>query len=233
MPALICLFLCLFPTRAQAGEGGQVLTKEKVEAALRHYVLKQGPWQPTQIEVEVRSFAPLSLPSGQVGLRILKPRKGITPGPHSFLLAVEVEGKEATRVWVPAEIRVFGEVVVTSHPLAHYEAITSEDVRLERRELSSLSTRAFARIEEVVGRQASHAIAVNEILTPSMVEMPRVVRRGSAVTLVYETSGLKVETPGRAVEGGKVGDIIQVKTPSSDKVLEGQILDAHTVRVNW
>jgi flagella basal body P-ring formation protein FlgA len=236
-----CLFLLVLPTHIQAEEGGQalrpgsgqVLTKEKVEAALRHYALKRGPWQPEQVEVRVPSFTPLPLPAGQVNLRILRPLKGVTPGPHSFFLAVEVEGEEKTRMWVRAEIRVFGQVVVTSRPFAHYEAIVPEDVRLERRELSFLSTRAFTRIEEVAGQQASRAIAVNEILTPSVVEPPQVMRRGSTITLVYQTSGLKVEARGQAEEGGKVGDIIRVKNFSSGKVLAGQILDARTVQVNW
>ncbi|MBI3304556.1 MAG: flagellar basal body P-ring formation protein FlgA [Deltaproteobacteria bacterium] len=228
----VFLFFSLFPISIEAGREGQVVTKEQVEESLHHYVVEQGPWQSSQIEVGVRSFTPLPLPGGRVEVRIVKPNRGITPGQRRFLLAVEVEGQERARVWVEVEVRVFGEVVVTSRPLAHYETITPEAVRLERRNLSALPTRAFTAIEELVGKQAAHAIEVNQILTPSMVELPRVVRRGSAITLVYESSGLRVEAPGRAAEAGKVGDTIRVENPSSGKMLEGQIVDARTVRVN-
>jgi flagella basal body P-ring formation protein FlgA len=227
------LLLAICPLNVQAERGDQqVLTKEELEETLRHYVLEHGPWQPSQIEVTVRSFPPLSLPVGAVGVRILKPTKGVTPGPRRFLLAVEVDGEEAKRAWVQADVRVFGEVVVTSRPLAHYEAITPDAIRLERRDLSVLPTRALTAAEEAVGRQAARALEVNEILTPSSVELPQAVRRGSAVTLVYESSGLRVETSGKAAEGGKVGDTIRVENPSSGKVLQGQILDPHTVRVH-
>lgn len=224
--------LCLLSPLSVVAEEGQVIGKEQVENSLRHYVLEHGPWQPSQVEVGVRSFTPLSLPTGPVEMRILAPNRGITPGPRRFLLAVEVGGEEVKRVWVETTIRVFDEVVVTSRPLAHYEAISLDTVRLERRDLSTLSTRAFTKIEEVVGRQAARAIEVNETLTPSAVELPRVVRQGSTVTLVYESAGLRVEMRGRAGEPGKVGDTIRVENPSSGKVLEGRILDAHTVRVN-
>jgi flagella basal body P-ring formation protein FlgA len=226
----ICTLFLFLPLPARAG-AGQILTKDTVEAAIRSYVLQQGPWQPTQLEVKVHAFTPLFLPAGRMAVRVVH-RREVTPGSRTFLLAVEVEGQEVTRVWVRAAIRIFGEVVVTSRPLAHYEVIVPDAVRLERRDISALSTRAFTQIEEVVGQLAARAIEVNTILTPSMVEQPRVLRRGSEVRLLYETSSLRVETPGQALEGGKVGDRVRVKNSSSGKVLEGQILDARTVRVN-
>ena len=58
------------------------------------------------------------------------------------------------------------------------------------------------------------------------------MRRGSAIVLVYDSGSLRVETPGVAEEGGKVGDLIQVKNPGSGKLLRGLVLDGRTVRVN-
>jgi flagella basal body P-ring formation protein FlgA len=167
-----------------------------------------------------------------VKLRIVRPTKGVTPGPRRFLLAVEAGGRQVTRVWVRAEVRVFGEVVVTSRPLAHHEVITPEAVRIERRDLSSLRTHALTAVEDAVGRQAARAIAVNEILTPTLVELPQVVQRGSTVTVVYQSGGVRVELPGRATEPGKVGETIRVENPSSGKILQGQIIDAHTIWVH-
>ncbi|MCS6924385.1 MAG: flagellar basal body P-ring formation chaperone FlgA [Candidatus Binatia bacterium] len=227
--ALCCLGV-LLPLSARA-ESGRVLTAERVEAAVHRHVLQQGPWQAGEVEVRVRAVPPLRLPGGEIELQVVRPRQ-VIPGLRSFLLAVGVTGREITKVWVQAEIRIFAQVVVTSRPLAHHEVITADAVRLERREISTLATRAFTKIEEVVDRQAARALAVNEILTPALVQQPRVLRRGSAVTLLYESSALRVETSGQALEGGKIGDRIRVKNSSSGKVLEGQILDARTVRVH-
>ena len=116
----------------------QVLTREKVEAALHRIIIQRGPWQPEEIEVRVSSFTPLSLPPGRVNFRVLKPQRGITPGFRSFLLEVIVEGKEQTRLWVRSEIRVIREVVVISRPLARYQVITAEDVRLEKRDAAKV-----------------------------------------------------------------------------------------------
>ncbi len=216
-----------------AGETQRVLTKDKVETTLRRFVLERSPWQPEQVQVIVRSFTPIPLKPGRMVLRVLRPRKGITPGRHSFLLAVELKGKEAARVWVRAELKVYGEVVVTSRPLARHQSISFEDVRIEWRDLGSLSTRPYRDVIETIGKQASRSIEVNKIVSPSMVTLPKVIRRGRAVSLVYETSKMKVEALGQAMEDGRVGDVIRVKNPSSGQLLQGRILDGRTVRVNW
>jgi len=208
------------------------LTPERAKAAILRHVLEEGPWKAEDLEVRVVPFEPVPLPPGPAVIRVLKPNKGVAPGAMSFLLAVDVTGRESARMWVKSEIRVFGEVVVSSTPLARHEAITAKDVRLERRDISGLQARPLTQIEEVAGARAARAIEVNEILTQRALERPNLLRRGAPVILLYETGGLRVEAPGLAVEGGRIGELVQVKNPASGKLLRGLVVDARTVRVN-
>lgn len=225
---VIASSICVDASRAPA----QPLTQEVMERVVRRHVLGEGPWKPENVEVRVLPFQPVSLPPGTVSYRILRPNKGITPGSHSLLVAADVAGKEAARLWIKTEVRIFDEVLVTSYPLAHHETVTADKIRLERRDVSSIVARPFFRIEEATGLQATRAIDVNEILTQKSLERPTLVRRGSPIVLVYESGSLRVETPGYAEEGGKAGDLIQVKNANSGKLLRGLVLDERTVRVN-
>jgi flagella basal body P-ring formation protein FlgA len=227
---LLALFSLMVIPRSDAR--AQALTQEKMDTVVRQYVLGNGPWKPKNIEVRIMPFQPVSLPSGTVSYRILKPTKGITPGLQSLLVAAEVNGKEVARLWIKAEIRVFDDVLVTSYPLAHHEIVSADKVRLERRDISSVAARPFSRMDEVAGLEAARALEVNEVLTQKSLNRPTLMRRGSAIVLVYESGSLRVETPGVAEEGGKVGDLIQVKNPDSGKLLRGLVLDGRTVRIN-
>jgi flagellar basal body P-ring formation protein FlgA len=231
---LLLLLFILVANGVSDGAGGQgiMLTREKMESVLRQHVLQSGPWKPENVEVRIVAFQPVSLPPGQVNFRIIRPVQGVTPGLQSFLVAADIAGREAARLWLRAEIKTFEDVVVTSFPLGNRELVKGADVRLERRDISSLAARPFTRIDDVVGQQAARAVEVNEILTQKSVDRPKLVRRGSSITLVYETGSLRVETPGTAEENGKVGDLIQVKNPTSGKALRGLVLDGRTVRVN-
>jgi len=208
------------------------LSQDSVAQVLRQYILERSGWRPEQVEVVLRSFTPPTIPAGTVDLVVLKPTRGVTPGLHRFLVGVQVNGREEARIWIDSDIQVFAEVVVTSQPIAQYELLTPEKVRLERRNLGETALLPLTSFEAFEGRQAARSIEVNQVVTTAMVELPRVIRRGGAVTLVYESAGLYVETPGRANEPGRVGDRIRVENPSSGKMLEGQILDDHRVKVN-
>lgn len=227
----IALLLCV---SSQAGTDGprRFLEPEKVEALLRRYVLESGPWAARDMELRILPFHPVALPAGSVTLRMLRPPRGITPGLNQFLLAADLEGREAARLLVRSELKVFAQVVVSSAPLGHHERLNARDLRLERRDISALTARPFSAIDDVAGLQAARAIEVNEILTHRSVDRPTLVRRGAAVTLVYETGRLRVQANGIAEEGGKLGDLIQVKNPTSGKILRGVVLDGRNVRVD-
>lgn len=211
---------------------GQSITPQRLENELRKYVSQRFGWKPENFELRVLSAPTAMVPAGTLQLRVLRAPTQLMPGVQFFQMSAEVAGKEESNFSVRGEIKVFEDVVLASRPLAFQELINADAVRLERRELTSALTRPFVRLNDVVGKQATRAIAANEILSQSMVDRPMVLRRGSAITMIYETAGLRVEAPGLAEESGKTGDFILVKNPSSGKSLRGKVVDERTVLVN-
>jgi len=228
----LCLLSLVSAASAYGSNQGQALSKERMEPVIRQYIFDRVPWKPENLEIRLVPFQPVIVPSGVLSFRVLKPAQGLTPGLHSFLVAADVAGKEEARVWVKTDIKVFDDVVITAVPLAYHEMIDDKDVRVARRDISSLSSKPFTQVDDVVGRQIVRSIEANEVLTQKLLEQPTLIKRGSSITLVYESGSLRVETAGTAEEGGKAGDFIQVKNSSSGKVLRGVVLNARSVRVN-
>jgi len=222
--------LLLTLTLAPAAQASDPSALKRIEAAVRQYVIKNSPWAPEDVEVKIQPMT--AGPSAAASFRVVKPSKSITPGPISFLLTAEAAGRPPERLWIKADIKLFDEVVVSAAPLARHEAIDPSAVRLMRRDISSLNSRPFKSVDEVIGQQTAHPVEANEILTQKNLDRPNLMRRGSPVTLVYETRALRVESPGYSVEGGKAGDVIQVKNANSGKMLRGVVLDERTVRIN-
>ena len=221
--------LWVFPMRSLAAV---ILTPERIATALRQHALENSRWTADNIEVRMLSFRPVSLESNSTKLRVLRPANGISAGLQSFLIAVESGGREQARVWVKADVRVFEKVVVSSEPLGYNRIVRDQDVRIERRDVSGLNARPFYRVDDVVGQQVTRAISLNEPLTDRNVDHPNLVRRGAALILLYETGAFRIETPGTAEENGRAGDLIQVKNPSSGKLLRGVVMDGRTVVVH-
>jgi flagella basal body P-ring formation protein FlgA len=217
---------------AASSAAAMMLSAETIRATLQRHIVENSPWAAENVEVRVLSFQPVPLQSGAARLRVLRPVNGIAPGQQNFLIAVENGGKEEAKLWAKVDLRVFQEVVVSSQSLISNEIVTGKEVRLERRDISKLTARPFYRLDEVVGQQVARPITVNETLTHISINRPTLMRRGNAVLLVYENGGIRVEVPGTAEENGRAGELIQVKNPSSGKLLRGRVLDGRIVRID-
>ena len=104
--------------------------------------------------------------------------------------------------------------------------------RLRRVRQVEGAANAVERIDDVIGKQTTRAVEANEVLTSGSVDRPMLIKRGNAVRLIFETGSLRVETAGVAEEGGKYGELIQVKNTASGKILRGVVLDGRQVRLN-
>lgn len=225
------LALLAWPLHGLANQG-QTVTPQRLENELRKYVSQRFGWKMENFELRVVGAPTVQLPLGALQLRVVRAPAQLAAGVQFFQVGVDIAGKEEGSISVRSEIKIFEDVVVAFRPLAYQEIVNADAVRLERRELASAQLRPFVRLEDVLGKQATRAIAANELLSQGMVDRPLLLRRGSAITMIYESAGLRIEAPGLAEEGGKAGDFILVKNPSSGKSLRGKVLDERTVAVN-
>lgn len=210
----------------------QPLDAGAVETLLLRHLRQVEPRRLDAIELRVLPFQPVFLPPGIARLRVVQWARGSGAGVQSFLIAAQVGEKEKARFWVKAEVRVYDQVVVAARPLGRQETLSAKDLRLERREITSRAAQIFTRLEDVVGKQSTRSIPSDDVITANAVERPTLLKRGSPITLVFDSGSLRVETQGVAEEGGKMGDLIQVKNPASGKQLRGVVLDGRNVRVN-
>lgn len=229
---LLALLLGLALSVQADGSQTQPLDGGAVEALLLRHMRQAEPRRLEHLELRVLPFQPVLLSPGVARLRVVQSSRASTAAVQSFQIAADVAGKEEARFWVKAEVRVYGQVVVAARPLGRQETISAKDLRLERREVPSRGGQPFTRLDDVIGKQSIRAIQGDDVITASAIDRPTLLKRGSPITLVFDSGSLRVETQGVAEEGGKIGDLIQVKNPASGKMLRAVVLDGRSVRVN-
>ena len=84
----------------------------------------------------------------------------------------------------------------------------------------------------IVGGRARRAIVQGEIVSLALVRPAEAVRAGDAVTIVIRSGPIEVRGPGRAVNGGTVGDPIRVLRPGSRQPLSGRIVAPAVVEIS-
>lgn len=104
------------------------------------------------------------------------------------------------------------EMAVTAlRPIAAGDFVRATDVAL-RPYAGRLSDLAARSLEEVIGKEAQHAIRPDAILLTSHVRAPLLVKRGERVSVQARAGGIVVRTYGTVQQDGSLGDLVQVQT---------------------
>ncbi len=146
-------------------------------------------------------------------------------------VAVSCPDLAGWKIYVSAEIDIFGPALVTTRSLARGTPLTPGDVQSVETKLTGLSQGHLQTAAEVEGMALLRAVPAGTVLTPSMVKAPRLVRRGDRVMLVSGQGPIQVEMLGEAVNDGARGDRIRVRALNSKRVIEGWVVSPSVVKV--
>lgn len=134
---------------------------------------------------------------------------------------------------VTAQAKVSVLLLVARQTLNRDQALSAEDVKVERQELARHDRGFFGRVEQVVGQSAKRRIRPGQMLTNDLLAAPLWVRRGEPVTIVARHDGIEASTLGVALANGREGDIVRVRNRSSEKIIDVQVIGDGVVTSTW
>lgn len=222
------------PDRFTIGRGSVEIPQEKIEEVVRDYIIQNMPWERTQARitgVEVKEA--VCLPKGRISYEVLPPEGTEYQGTVLLPITFSVDGSPARKVWAQAYVEVLTDMVITTKPLGRQCIITEEDIRVERRDMSTVPSGAITSPEDAIGKRTRRMVSSNAALTSDLIEVPPVLKRGDLVTIIIDSDRLRVTARGEAQQRGRQGEVIRVKNLSSQKDIYGRVVDASTVMVEF
>ncbi|MBT8340791.1 MAG: flagellar basal body P-ring formation protein FlgA [Desulfatitalea sp.] len=208
------------------------VTGEQIRIAVLQFIQTQAPWRPNQMKIRpIRYSQGHTLPTGQVGFKVRPPKHSDWLGSVPFKVSILVDGRPVDSTVVPTYIEVWQDVVVAAKPLGRNQPISAADIKLERMNMARVPVSAILRKDQVLGRRANRAIAVNSVLRTDQVEMPPLIRRGDVVQVVAESKVLRVTTRAVAQENGGRGEVVRMLNPRSKRKFHATVVDEQTVQV--
>ena len=127
-------------------------------------------------------------------------------------------------IWVRVRITESVLRVVASTDLPPGRAIVaSQETAVTRREFPA--TEPYAQtLEEVVGRWPRRPIPAGAALRTDQLAQPKVVLIGDAVEVEVHNGGAFLKLDGQAESAGTVGEIVNVRNPSSRQIVRARVL---------
>ncbi len=170
-----------------------------------------------QMEVTVETAA-----TGPVVVRSLS----YNGGSGRFEATFSVQGSRALELEPARVVGSVSDIVrvpVLTRPIMKGDVIATADFSLERRRRSELGQDFLTDPARVIGNAAKRPLGRGSLIREADIQRPEVVERNSVILMTFDQPGLQLSMRGRALQGGAVGETIQVQNLNSRKVVEAVI----------
>jgi flagella basal body P-ring formation protein FlgA len=109
--------------------------------------------------------------------------------------------------------------------------ILASDVESKVFPSNRLKTGHFSNFDGVIGMEPNQTIPKGALISLNMLRPPILVRKGDAVTIVFEGNGLSVINEGIALENGGLREKIKIELPNANKILNAIVQSAGVVKI--
>ena len=212
---------------------GQRIDQARLQAMIETWLGEQAD-RLDRGEVRLTGFrAPetLLLPPGELGWTITPSRPDLL-GSSSFTIAFTVDGKPAGNCVVRGRLEALAEVVVATRALRRGDTIDADMLRLDKQRIDRLNGPFFA-TADLLGKEVTRAVGAGQAIEQAHIGAPAVIHSGDLVRIYARKGALNISTQGQARTDGRLGETIQVKNITSNKLIHCRVDGPGTVSVEF
>lgn len=144
---------------------------------------------------------------------------------------VSCEGSSPWTVFVPAQVRLFRQIIVASRPLRRDAVLGPADVALVEQDVGPLSRGYLTSAEQAIGKKLTRPLQTDQVLTPTSLQLAESIRRGDQVVIGARSGTINVRMPGEALSDGALGEQISVRNQGSQRVVRARVIGPGQVEV--
>jgi flagella basal body P-ring formation protein FlgA len=150
------------------------------------------------------------------------------------LCLVEVDEKNGRtkNMYVSFKVSNKKKIFVLKQNAKRGDIVRSDDILIKEVYMNGNGGDYPLRMEDVAGKALKRDLQAGTVITCQALEDSFVVQKGDNVNIVAENKKLIVQSKGRTLEKGKIGDVIRVKNLTSDKEIVGRVVGGSTVKVD-
>jgi flagella basal body P-ring formation protein FlgA len=138
---------------------------------------------------------------------------------------------EGWSIYVSVRVEANLPVLVLQRPVAAGAHLGPDDVVAGTRRVAGILSEFVPDLAALGGRHVRRPLPAGTVLVAQMLEADPLVFRGQQVTLIAALGGIEVRAPGRVLTDAAAASRVQVQNLSSQRIVEGTVESAYTVRV--
>jgi flagella basal body P-ring formation protein FlgA len=205
--------------------------KEQIESIYREYILSKSPWNPQDLSIR-GIFSPESpdLPAGEMTYEVIANSHERFIGNVSLTIQFYIDGVKERTLRVTGKVELYQNVVHASRPMKKGEVITEADIETQRVNIAENPDRFAMQPDQVIGKRLLRDAGLRQPFNLADLDCPLALKRGKAVTIVYQQPGLKMTAKGQAREDGTIGSTVRVLNVMTNRTVLCRVTDSDTVQ---
>lgn len=209
----------------------QIIGRIEIIEALRPHLADQGMAPQADIVLNSRDNA-IPIPAGaRAAVGVLEAVYDPATQRFTALIEVPAGAPAAARQRISGRAHLTTAVPVLVRSIRQGETITAGDIDWMTVRVDQLKRDTLTDPEQLIGRTPRRFVQAGAPVQGFEVDRPRMVDKGSTVTMVYNTPYMQLTAQGRALEHGGVGDQVRVQNLQSNQTVTGVVTDRNLVTV--
>ncbi len=198
--------------------------EQSLRAQIRRYV--DGRLAEYGGEAEVtfrRTPAALLALAGPAYTFDIESRSSRKVGNFEMLVTIHHGSAEPQTQKVAVEVALKKNVIVAINPISRGLTITRADIMTELRSFKKLEHIGMTKPATVIGQEAKRDIRMGDMIKAGDIKSKVLVKRNELVSIRSLRDGIAIESTGKALADGTLGDSIEVRNEGSEETFWAQV----------
>lgn len=188
-------------------------------------------WAPANAQVTVVEQSRFPAPIGELTISRPSAARAGTDGSVVLRGYVRFGAGQRFPVWARVRMKVTRTMVVAAEEIAAGVEVRPEQLRVEDRDAGWENAEFASALEQVAGKLTRKHLALGAPVLLTSLDAPKEVKNGSMVRVEVREGAARLEFDGRAETGGRTGELVTVRNPSSGKAFQARVTGEATVLV--
>lgn len=146
-------------------------------------------------------------------------------------LMISCDGARPWKIFLSSTVEIRGEAFVAARPLGRGDRLGEEMINRSQVVVNSVRRGAVKDLENLVGMEISRPINAGTVFTPDLVSAPDAVERGDHVIITARSGNFSVQSRGKALANGRIGEQVRIENLSSSRTIRARIIAPGHVEV--
>jgi len=201
---------------------------DPVTGTIERFLREQTRGLPGTVETAIGQLDPRMQTSACAAPQVFLP-----PGNRLWgktMVGVRCPAPNSWTIYVPVQVSVRGDYLVTARTLAAGQAIADTDLATRQGDLTTLPAGFLTSPAQAVGKTMKNGLAAGLPLRTDQLLAPPVILQGQDVRLIYRGNGFSASNEGKALNSAAEGQLVRARTASGQTV-SGTARSGGTVEV--